>query len=838
MSGAISPHAGLTRRSFLKTTGAVAGATAVAGVATPTMQALAATDDSGTKESEEEQVFRGVCRPNCFAFCHLNVHVREGKIVKTSRADYNESCYSRICQRGLSHVHRVYDPARLQYPLRRVEGTERGAGEWERVSWDDALQEIADNIKEVQGTYGESALAFLTVSGNQSGGITSAYGRLQSLLNASSIAPCVDMANYYGMVAVAGNYISPAMGMQMWEGNEPTDAKNAKSIVVWGANITDAQVQNWHLIKEAMQGGTKLVVIDPSYTQIASKADKWISLRPGTDTLLKYALMNIVLEKGAQDVEYLKNHTVAPFLVRSDTGMFLRRSDTGVEPTPTGRTNPQTGKEVMLDPYMVLSDGELVALPDAGDVAIEGTYDFDGVMCRPAYELLKEEILQHRPEDVSSVTEVSVEDIYELADVCMDTPVYHYEGYGPQAFNNGAHTTMAGMTLCALLGNLGKPGASYGAFWGIHIGSNAAYTAPLGPSKGLTIPSVDLKNVVETGKFAGKDAPIKMLWMYSANPVNTHTDTRAWTDVIIPAMDYIVVADSVMTDSAQYADMVLPIAQWFELEEVPNAGQCSSLNLNEKAIEPLYESKPDSQIVSELGQKLGLGEYFSLSNEEILDEVYSGTLAEMTGQTMAAIREKKQIRFIPGDAEKDPHIAYKDGVFGTPSGRFEFYREMPTARALTTKTPTPEEIDLNRMARWFPPLEAWPENELYEKYPLVLMSERPRYRVHSQWFSTPLLRDLDPEPFVKINPKDAEPRGISSGDYVECFNDRGFAVAKAVLSEGIRPGTLQYPKGWQLSQHKAGGWSLLSSTEFDVFTVNNNFMDVLCEIRVWDGGAE
>ena len=119
------------------------------------------------------------------------------------------------------------------------------------------------------------------------------------------------MGSYYGMQAVAGLYISPLMGLQMWEGNEPTDAKNAKTIVVWGANITDAQVQNWHLVKEAMQGGTKLVVIDPVYTQIASKADRWIPIRPGSDTLLKYALMNVVLEKDAQDVAYLQQHTVA-----------------------------------------------------------------------------------------------------------------------------------------------------------------------------------------------------------------------------------------------------------------------------------------------------------------------------------------------------------------------------------------------------------------------------------------------------------------------------------------------------------------------------------------------
>ena len=88
MSGAISSHGGLTRRSFLKATGAVAGAAAVTGVATPTLQALAADYESGQKESEQERIFRGVCRPNCFAFCHLNVHVRDGKVVKTSRAPH------------------------------------------------------------------------------------------------------------------------------------------------------------------------------------------------------------------------------------------------------------------------------------------------------------------------------------------------------------------------------------------------------------------------------------------------------------------------------------------------------------------------------------------------------------------------------------------------------------------------------------------------------------------------------------------------------------------------------------------------------------------------------
>ena len=140
------------------------------------------------------------------------------------------------------------------------------------------------------------------------------------------------------------------------------------------------------------------------------------------------------------------------------------------------------------------------------------------------------------------------------------------------------------------------------------------------------------------------------------------------------------------------------------------------------------------------------------------------------------------------------------------------------------------------MPRFFPPGEAWPENPLYEKYPFVLMSERPRFRVHSQWYNTKLLRELDPEPTVKINPVDAEARSIGDGDDVECYNDRGHCVVKAVLSDGVRPGTLVYPKNWQAHQHKAGFWSELASSSYDPAAINQSFMDNLCDIRIWNGG--
>lgn len=133
----------MTRRGFLKAAVAASALTTLAG----SSLAVASTLDTGAnqKETSEEKTYRGVCRPNCFGYCHLNVHVRDGLVVKTSKASYSDERYSRICQRGLSHAQRMYDASRMQYPMRRVEGTPRGGGQWECISWDEAFADLASH---------------------------------------------------------------------------------------------------------------------------------------------------------------------------------------------------------------------------------------------------------------------------------------------------------------------------------------------------------------------------------------------------------------------------------------------------------------------------------------------------------------------------------------------------------------------------------------------------------------------------------------------------------------------------------------------------------------------
>lgn len=222
--------------------------------------------------------------------------------------------------------------------------------------------------------------------------------------------------------------------------------KNAKTIVTWGANVTDGQIHNWHLVKEAMESGVKLVVVDPTFTQIAAKADKWISIRPGTDAALKYGVMNIALEKGVEDRDFIRDHTCAPFLVRDDTKKFLRLCD--IE-----------GGEEEDSPVVVLDSGTLVPLDQAVAPEVEGEYEFSGIKCRTAYSILKDEIALWTPEKVSETTDIPLETIYEFAVFALTGPCF-IRGVRPAAYSNGVHSTSTGFLMCAAFGK-------YGIFGGV-----------------------------------------------------------------------------------------------------------------------------------------------------------------------------------------------------------------------------------------------------------------------------------------------------------------------------------------------------------------------------------
>lgn len=831
---------GVSRRSFLKTTGVLAGAAAVAGSATGALTALAQTYEPGQRESEGERIFCGVCRGNCSGTCKLNIHVRDGKIVKTSKRKFNSfpnGEVDRICLRGLSHPYNVYGPNRIQYPMRRV--GERGSGEWERVSWDEAVAEITETWQRIREEYGDQAIAYTRGSGNMgaiSGVASPMFNVFFNKINSTQIKIARDQANTRGINRVVGN-------LGDWVLNDPSDFKNAKTLFVWGANITDAQMHDWHFIAEAQELGTKLIVIDPIMTQLAAKADLWVPVRPATDAALALSMMYVMVEEDLVNKEFLKVHTCAPFLVREDTGKFLRMSDLGVEPRVVETEREQisaasssnkgaavgqsaTTTKVIDQPAVLDANGEVVGADDAVDPMLNGTYDFNGVTCRTAYDLLVEDIKEYPPGEASKICDVPAETIVELAHIAIDGPCIHRLGWGSNSYTNGVHAAHANITMAALTGQIGYSGAGTGvgdfkACWGIN-----ALVKGMTAAKYPMISALFLPEIMRTGKYKGQDYPIKSLYVYSGNPVCNQVNTNEYIKDIVGNLEYLVVADYTFTDTVKYADIVLPAAHWFEQQDVLAISATQCFIYSEKAIDPLYESKSDMDILRLFADKMGYPDLFSSTDDEYMSQVIDTASLGKLGITWDNVKKNEDMYWYPDK----PWIPWENASFKTDSGRMEFYVENPTVQFDMGQE---FDVERERLPRYFHPTEAYEGSPQWDKYKLILLSERPRFRVHSMWSDNAYLRELDPEPTVKMNPADAEARGISDGDYAEVYNDRGHAVAKVVFNDGIRPGCLVYPKSWQQNQFKAGSWSELLTSAYDPVGVNESYFDNLVEIRVW-----
>jgi len=754
----------------------------------------------------QDQIYSCICSGNCQSRCRLFVHVRDGRAVKTSMAPYPDSRYNRVCLRGLSHVQRIYDPERLKYPMKRAGA--RGEGKWERLSWEEAVDLIVTKFQKYQEEAGRQSIAFSAVSGSEAylNGAYSTY-RLASVLGATHTEHSLDMADTYGLGRVIGS------GNSFNQSNDRADLVNARTILVWAANVTDSHPHDWRFIVEAQEKGAKVVVIDPRFTTAASKADRWISLRPGSDPALALAMANVILTEQLHDEAYLLQHTVAPFLVREDTQRFLRLSDlTGGRPDKKARD------------YLVW-DVEACEGRPADQVlkpSLEGTFVISGIKVTTAFSLLKESMALYTPDYAAALCEIEPDVIRELARLyATHKPASIYNGF--IQYDNGLQTGHTWGVLASLTGNIARPGASVG-----HCGragqdmNFAEFFYPEG-KRSTTIPWIYLKEVLKTGQFRGRSHPIKALVIHNSNVVCNASNQNEIINTIFPAIDFIVAADMVETDTTRYADVVLPVCHWFEMLDLIQGPFHPYTCVSEKALEPAYESKPDMDIWRLIARGMGVGQYFDHTDETFIQMLLDNDLARNEGLTWERLQKEKVVQTLPA-----AWVNWEGDKFRTPSGRLEFYLEDPKPRL---DCGIAIDQSRERLPSFEPPAEAWPDNPLKKKYPLVYHTVRQRWRLHSQWFNTPWLRELDPEPQVSMSPVDAKVRGISDGDVVEVFNDRGHVVLKAKLSEAQRPGMVSVPKGWRRDQFIAGSYQELTSDHLNTSTYNQCFYDVLCEVK-------
>lgn len=717
-----------------------------------------------------------VCGPGC----GIIAHVKDGVLVKTEPSDFPGNRH--VCARGLAYPKWVYHPERLKYPLRRTGA--RGEGKWERISWEEALDTIIARLKEIGERHGPASRAWV-VGGGALGSLTAAA--IMGMAGAcggtfilplgigDSAGPSGDKVSYGTLLAHGERYT--------------VVFENPRTILVWGNNPAETDSFKWHRLTRAKARGARVIVIDPLFTPTASKADEYIPIEPGTDAALALGMIHVILEKGLEDRAFLAKHTVAPFLVRCDTGLFLREKDL----RPGGS-----------DRYMIrdTATGQPQAFDTPGTTpALSGTCTTEGIECETAFGLLAGLVQDYPPERVSHITGVPADTIRRLAiEYATRKPAASYRGMGLQRTFHGDLTWRAITTLAAVTGNISFEG--YGGF-------EPNFLAFMTRGVPNFLPILNLYESILTGK----PFPIKFLWMARNNFVNQVPNFNKVVRELIPRLDFIVAAEMFMSVSARYADIVLPACSFFECSDVITpGGQASNdyMQLQEKAIEPLYESKSDYAMLAALARRMGMEGFMDQSEEKAIELVLASGHPTMEGITLERLRQSPVLPSHPCTE------------FRTPSGRLEFYAEQLKAFG--------EELPVYRE-----PLEG-KTSPLAGKYPLTFSSTHTRYRVHSQFANVPWARELDPEPVLNMNPADATARGIRDGDIAEVFNDRGRMKLKVRGNAGICPGLVNVTQGWspwdyREGTHQALTHEIINPAQQAVYEPNAALYDVRVEVK-------
>lgn len=833
MSKANDACGGITRRGFLKSTGMLAGAAAVGGAAAGLSTLQVKEEALADAGDGDEQVFYTSCRANCFQACMLKGHVRDGKVTYMSRGDFPEDVYSGCCLRGLSMHERAYSQTRIKYPMRRV--GERGGDQWERISWEEAVQEIADSLTAIQEKYGKQAVAVDSATGNYAF-LQGPYGPRSIFGNAiqgTLLNMCYDQAFGYGTNRVLG-------GGTWHYGNETKTMLDARHILVWGANPVYAQPQTWRIAQFAKERGAKVTCIDPMFSATAARSDEYIPVRPGTDLMVALAILNAIVSRGLIDVDYVKRYTTAPFLIRKDTGLLLRRSDIegGEMAAVRDAKTLNTPGSMAKDPACVWDEavGAWALGTECETPALEGSFDVEGIEVQTVYSALKQHVAEYTVDRAAEVSQIPADKIEELVRIyAEDGPVFLYAIYGIDHYRNGHLWSQTMAILHALTNNLSRPGSSVSGFGAVLLDALPLnMTALMPPSMTLgnsTLPQSAFAEVVLSGMYKNESYPLKAFIAASSNAVSNFADQNTWIDKVVPSLEFILTLDTEFTDTARYSDIVLPVAWWTEVEDLRPAGYCNPFMVHcEKMTDPLYEAKPDTEAFALIAEKMGVGDDLPLRDpSEWVDLLLDSDGLRKMGITPEKMREVKAVRGA-GSADK-PVIRGNGGKpWPTPSGRVELYCEIPVPR-VDYGQKWQEEAAKEHFPYFKPPTENYYESELKKKYPLSYFQSHQRWRTHSQWFASKTLRELDPEPLAYLSREDAEERGIAEGDIVEVFNDRGHVVIKATITDAAPKGFLHIPKGWQRNQFIEGSYQNMTSSECDPLSVNFAFFDTLVDVR-------
>lgn len=775
----------IKRRQFIK--GMLGGAVAI-GLGIDGTRFLEAA--SNTSPPPTEKIFRTGHSNNCDGACGHAVHVVDDRVTFIEGATWEsridgqpgQDYQPRICLRGLSQMQNTYSPNRIKYPYRRK--GPRGSGQWERISWEEAASAIAENFRKTQEKYGKESVWIAPYTGSLSvlEGVIGAGYRFASAIGAS--AGDFEGDNEGDSACPAGfNYVladptDPANGGGIFDGHEYTDYINSKVIFLWANNLAETSIPDWRIICDARKNGAKLVVIDPRFTPTSAAADLWVPIQPGTDTALTDGMINWIIQNKRYDEDYLRQNTVAPYLIHPETKKFLKHKDIVV------------GGE---DKYLVVDvhDGKIKTFDDPGLIQgnLLGTYSVGTWQARTAMQVLADTMAKYTPEYTAKITDVSPQTVVQLAELYANNhPGGIKVGFGLSHWYRGDLTFQALLTLSALTGNIGVHGGGVTIFSGALL--TTAFDVPnwfFPDKKQYTyLPPMAASDAM----LEGKPYPVRAAWFLIDNFAQQMSDRNKVLKAL-NSLDFLVVSDYVLSATAELADIVLPACTYLEKTDLLGSGNYY-LQYMPKTISPLWESKSDLDAIRMVAEKMGVGEYFAKKPDDYIEEILHIGDPEADANVRGLTWEQLTKGAYRLNTATTPYVPFYDKKFPTKSGKIEFYVELLI----------PYEQEL---CDYKEPIEATPNNPLFKKYPLVFLSTHTRFRTHSQYSDLPWLKEINNngDGFLEISPVDAETRNIANGDIVRIFNDRGEMKVRARITQGIKAGVTNcYQGGWVTQQVK------------------------------------
>ncbi|UMZ74446.1 molybdopterin-dependent oxidoreductase [Natranaerofaba carboxydovora] len=634
-----------------------------------------------------------VCPRDCPDVCSINVTKENNKLTKISGNKEHPITKGFLCNKAYRYLDRTYSKKRLKKPLKRI-GTKGNKENFEEIEWDEALDIIVNNFKEIIEKWGSEAILPYSYKGTM--GMLNSEGmdrRFFHKLGASKLERTIcSEAGKEAFKDVMGDLCA----------TDPENTKEVDLMILWGANSATTGIHQMAYAKSVSQKGGSVICIDVYENLTAKKSDHFIKINPATDGALALGLINIIINEELYDKDFVDRWT----------------------------------------------------------------YGFDK---------LSERVKDYPAEYVSKITGIDIKTIRWLAHEYANNPhSFIMIGNGPQHYLNGDLTVRNITCLPALTGSWKYKGGgairSNGGYF--KLNSRSLYREDLLPKETRKI------NMNQLGHALLKvdDPPIKSLVVYSANPMASAPAGRLIREGLKREDLFTVVIEQFMTDTAAYADVVLPTTTFFEHTDIYKSYWHTYLQLGEAKIPPLYESKSNFDIFKELAQKMGFGEEcFYQTEEDVIKEIIDSESPYLEGLTFDKLKENGFFKLnITGNYLKDI-----GGIFSTPSGKIEFYSNRRENDGLD---PLPAfkydtDVDIETI-------------NVSSTNSFRLVSPPNHYFLNSTFNEVDSLRNKAKNPTVKIHPNDAKKLGIISGEMITLKNEYGDIDIEAKVSDVSMPGVL------------------------------------------------